>query len=378
MAKLETAFEWLDSPSRWAGDAAVSLHSHSMHSREGLHFIYRIASRFGFIGTALAQGERRFRASWGCEMDLSRGYWTPPLSAHEAWNLEKRGIEESINRRAFVSLTDHDSIEGPLALRVLEECADLPISLEWTVPFGPTFLHLGIHNLPVDEAPAMAAAMTAFKRSGAAKRLSDLLAWVAADPQTLVVLNHPLWDEGEAGSDVHRRSVEEFLAAHRQWVHALELNGLRSWAENRQVRRMAESIGLPAVAGGDRHGLTPNTLLNLTAASRFGGFAEEIRKDKQSRILVRTSYRSSRAYRVVQDLCDILSYQEGHSLGWKAWSQRVFYTFQDGVPRPLIELWRREPRFVRHFIGTVNLLRSQGARGLLKLALTPREDPALL
>ena len=48
----------------------------------------------------------------------------------------------------MVSLTDHDDIEAPSTLHVLPEMGDVPISLEWSAPYGPSFFHIGVHNLP--------------------------------------------------------------------------------------------------------------------------------------------------------------------------------------------------------------------------------------
>jgi len=54
----------------------VSLHSHTLHSRETLDFIYRAAAQAPIL-------------------DLSRGWWTPPLGPHDAWL-----VEEVANRRS--------------------------------------------------------------------------------------------------------------------------------------------------------------------------------------------------------------------------------------------------------------------------------------
>ena len=37
-------------------------------------------------------------------------------------------------------------------------------------------------------------------------------------------------------------------------IHAVELGGLRSWDENQRALDFASQVGLPVVAGGDRHG----------------------------------------------------------------------------------------------------------------------------
>lgn len=107
--------------------------------------------------------------------------------------------------------------------------------------------------------------------------LSDLLALLDHVPDTLLVLNHPRWDVARVGAAQHASSLRSFLARHRPWIHALEINGLRSWSENREVLRMGEEYDLPVVAGGDRHGCRPTTLLNLTQAATWADFVAEIR-----------------------------------------------------------------------------------------------------
>ena len=106
--------------------AGVSLHSHTLHSRESLDFIYVAATRAPLLASVIRWGEGRYQAIHGTELDLSRGWWTPPLGPHDAWALEKSQIEE-FGLNAFVSLTDHDNIEGPLG-----HLANRLSSLSWS------------------------------------------------------------------------------------------------------------------------------------------------------------------------------------------------------------------------------------------------------
>ena len=49
----------------------------------------------------------------------------------------------------LVSITDHDDIEAPQLLRTVASARHIPVSVEWTTPFGSDqSFHLGIHNLP--------------------------------------------------------------------------------------------------------------------------------------------------------------------------------------------------------------------------------------
>ena len=68
---------------------------------------------------------------------------TPKL----AYDLESQQIEK-LELTAMVSITDHDNIEAPMLLRTLPSARRIPVSVEWTVPYGEQSFHLGIHNLP--------------------------------------------------------------------------------------------------------------------------------------------------------------------------------------------------------------------------------------
>src|ERR1700683_1001195 len=88
--------------------------------------------------------------------------------------------------------------------------------------------------------------------------LRDMLAEMDELPGVLIVFNHPLWDLYRVGKEKHEVLVNEFLAVHGQYVHALELNGLRDWKENREAATLAGKWNQLVISGGDRHGLEPN------------------------------------------------------------------------------------------------------------------------
>jgi hypothetical protein len=114
-----------------------------------------------------------------------------------AW---KPGKSRNLGLQPIVSLTDHDDIESGLALRRTPLAPAAPVSFEWTVPFGPTFFHLGVHNLPTAQARAMFADLREYTRRARNPRGSgELLEVLHAREDLLVVLNHPLWDEADIG-----------------------------------------------------------------------------------------------------------------------------------------------------------------------------------
>jgi hypothetical protein len=231
----------------------VSLHSHTSHSREGLGFLPRWARDVPVLGWELARQTRRYEARQGRPPDFDGAHWTPPLSSVEALDLERRAVEDVVALQAIVSITDHDNIDAGLEL-----CAGtpaVPISVEWTVPLGTTFLHLGIHNLPPPAACATLEALTSYTKQPSRASFDDLLTTLDAEPSVLIVLNHPLWDQAGIGIERHRAVVRTFLEDAGDRIHALELNGLRPCGENQQVVALAAEGDRTLISGGDRHGL---------------------------------------------------------------------------------------------------------------------------
>lgn len=355
---------------------AVSLHGHTLHSRESLDFIPRIARHVGVLRLALERGAARYRAAHGTDLDLCRAWWTPPITPHDAWCLESGNIEGQLGMDALVSLTDHDDIEAPVALRVLGECAGVPVSVEWTVPFRGTFFHLGVHNLPPDSARSIMGELAAFTQRPNESRLSDLLHGLSRDPSVLIVFNHPCWDESGIGKVDHMATARAFARQFRDTVDAFELNGMRPWSENTQAIQMAKEFDKPVISGGDRHAFEPNTLLNLTNAATFEEFVGEVRSG-YSQVLVKQEYTEPFAVRILHDLNQILADHESHGLGWKRWSDRTFYQCDDGVARTFSAMWEREPAVIRTFVRAVQMLHNPGLLGLFRIVAGARPEAAL-
>ena len=306
--------EWSGTPAR-RFSTGVSLHSHTLHSRDTLSFLGK---------------HKQIHGRDGSRLDLARAWWTPPLGPCEAWRIERNHIEQHFGLSALVSLTDHDDIEAPLKLRVLGECRHVPVSVEWTVPHGPTFFHLGVHNVHEKTARSIFGDMRSFT---AVSKLEIF----AADPGTLIVFNHPAWDEQGIGQAEHLKLAMQFLRVHGEFIHAVELNGFRPWKENRTAWQIAQATPKPIVAGGDRHALEPNTLLDLTNARSFPEFIEQVRSG-WSDVLVTGQYREPLSLRVLQSIEETLRDYETHTYGWRRWRDRMFYECDDGVVRPLMTL----------------------------------------
>jgi hypothetical protein len=278
---------------------------------------------------------------------------------------------------ALVSLTDHDNIEAPVSLQVLEECRGVPISVEWTVPLGPAFLHLGVHNLSPLQARDIFAWMEENRLSPRPERLWKILTYLDSLPETLIVLNHPLWDEVGIGGAAHERISRDFLRANGRFIHALEINGLRPWSENRRVVDLAKELEKPVIAGGDRHVIEPNAVLNLSNAATFSEFVEEVRTG-WSDVLILPQYRESYMMRIVHNLIDVLRTYDRHANGWRLWSDRVFYRCDDGVIRSLTDLFGSKPPVpVAAFVGALQFASTPWIRKLLRGASQGGEEVTL-
>jgi hypothetical protein len=355
--------------------SGVSLHSHTLHSREGLGFLYGLADKFSYVRDVLRRGEGTYREVYGSELDLHRGWWTPPLGPLEAFTLEREQIE-SRGCNALVSISDHDNIEAPELLQLLEECHNLPVSVEWTVPYRSTYFHLGVHNLPKGRAVRFMDALSSHTQAPQPGELGDLLSQLHGTKDVLVVFNHPLWDETGVGKRVHQRLARAFLREYGQFVHALEFNGLRPWRENQGAIKLAEAAGKPVISGGDRHGFEPNAVLNLTNSTSFAEFVAEVRTG-QSEVLVTSHYREPHTIRILRNVADIMANHAGHFHGWKSWCDRVFYRFEDGRVQSVAQAFGGMPALLRPVSLAMSLLQRRPLLGAIRWAIARQPEVAL-
>ena len=193
-----------------------------------------------------------------------------------------------------------------------------------------------------------------FTRNPSDRRQKDLLEAIASEPDTLVVLNHPLWDQAGIGLEAHAALLVDLLQSSGAHLHALELNGLRPWEENQQVLRLAAGSGRTVVSGGDRHGSEPASAVNVTSASSFAEFAAEVREG-WSQIFLLPHYREALKYRLVKSVFDIMGdYPE--LPGREHWTDRVLCQRYTGETCSLAALWPGKlPAVVRSFERVVHL-----------------------
>lgn len=374
MKPTQLHFLWNNNAAARPFRTGVSLHSHTMYSHEAVSFLPKNAYRVPVLAQAVRQQERNYLRKWGHEIDYSRIYWTPPHPPREALALERKQLEDRLGVKALVSLTDHDEIEACMQLDLLASVQPIPISTEWTVPFGPSFIHLGVHNLPPEHARSLVAEMTEYTIRPTTTKLRELLAALNGFRETLIVHNHPLWDEQGIGGAAHVEMLRTFLKNHGAQIHALELNGLRPWSENRSVCMVARETGHPVISGGDRHGCEPNANVNLTNAANFAEFVEEIRFDGRSEVLFMPQYREARGLRYLETLWDVLRDYPEHPNRVR-WTDRVFLRQYDGTVAAASALWKTgEPDILRWFKDLIELFHQPGVRSMLRLALPPSRE----
>jgi hypothetical protein len=351
----------------------VSLHSHTSVSEESLSFIHTMSQRFVGVGFLESHYRKLSHARSGITLDFERANWRPPLQPRMAFDLEARQIQR-LGLMPLVSITDHDTLEGTLLLRAVPSSRHIPMSLEWSVTYGHTNFHLGIHHLPSRDCVEWMRRFTAHTATPQSEahdhKLLMMLRELHESPQVLVVMNHPLWDLHKVGDALHLAELKRFLAEARSCIHALELNGLRHAQENRAVGRLARETGYLLISGGDRHGLEANANINLTSASNFTEFVEEIRIEKLSHIHFMDQYRQRWEQRILRSTLNAVNDFPQFMQGWQRWDERVYHPDAHGELRQLSQLWPagKPPAAVTAAIQIIRLGALRGVAAPLSLA----------
>lgn len=350
----------------------VSLHCHTENSNEMLDFVPHYAAKLPIIAMFWRREQKLYRAREGREIDFTTSYWSPPLTPQQVYDIEAKQLSDA-GLAPIVSVTDHDSIDGTLEINSGTD-AYAPISMEWTVPFEYGFFHVGVHNLPNDRAVDLTKTLLDFTfntENHTTEKLTEMFAMLNDIPQVLVILNHPLWDIEIVGKERHEALLKDFLHLHLRWIHALEVNGFRSWSENKAVIELAESLEMPLATGGDRHGCKPNTVINLTNAATFEEFVDEIRIDKHSEVVLMPAYEQPLHSRQLESFSEILSHYPHFREGRRQWFDRVFFDTGDGNGARSLSShgWKGGgPLWLRWSVWTLGIFGSPAMRPFFRLA----------
>jgi hypothetical protein len=357
---------------------AVSLHSHTYHSKELAQFIPLFVQRIPVLNRLLASAIKRYEDRTGIAVDFRRVYWTPPVSPSIVLQSEIAQIEQKLSLAAVVSITDHDTIAAGLELCQQPGGASIPVSVEWTVPFRGSSFHLGVHHLPPIHAAEIMQRLSRFTAEPDEDVLSDLLTFLDGYPESLLVLNHPCCNHSGMGAAQHRARLREFLSQYRLWIHALEFNAMRPLGENQEAVRVGEQYDLPVVAGGDRHGCRPNAVLNLSPAESWGDFVAQIRTRRQSDILLMAACEDPVRLRELQTVGDIVRHYPCYPYGYRQFTDRVFVDLEGYSWHRLSFYWSGGmPLWLRPLFSCLSVLGSNWFRPVLGCFLSLLRENAL-
>lgn len=354
---------------------AVSLHSHTNHSKETLEFLPRYIDfhHIPLVSRLIRSEVERYEQRTGKQVDFGRAYWTPPVSPSMVLASERSQIEKKLGLAPLVSITDHDTIAAPLSLRQQAAAECVPISVEWTVPFRGNAFHIGVHNLQPAGADEIMRELA--RRTSAAEEegFSEVFALLDGFPETLLVLNHPCCNFVRVQAAEHWATLRQFISQYGRWLHGLEINGMRPWNENQEALRLAEEYDFPIVAGGDRHGCRPNAMLNLSVAESWAGFVEQIRCDRHNDVLVLPAYDEPVRLRELATAADVLRRYPGHPYGQRRFTDRIYAEVEGYSWHPLSFYWdggSGVPLWLLPIVTTVIALGSDPVRPLLRRVLS--------
>lgn len=347
--------------------SAVSSHSHTHYSRDSLSFLPKYVNSIPILSSLFRRASERHRRNYGKALDFSCLYWSPVLSPQSVYDSEKALIEKRLGLLALISLTDHDNTEAGKSIRFQDP--HFPLSLEWSVPFGASLFHLGIHNLPQENVAQWEKEMLSYTFDPNRRNLPEILKTISESETTLVVWNHPCWDQRSIGPILFGKLQEQFAKQFRPWIHAIEINGYRTWRENQRAIALAERWNLPLLSGGDRHGFAHNSLLNLAHESSFADFIRDLRESQRSEVLILPEYRQPLWLRMMETLADAYGYHAHLPIGRQKWTDRIFVELEKGQILPLSYYWKKSgPLWLSGAMRVLSLLGSRQLRPAFRLS----------
>jgi hypothetical protein len=249
----------------------VCLHTHSSHSREnlaGLNWVVRLGYMRPFKGML----QRSFGLEGIADLDYAQLGYRPPFRPADIWRMERENARRLGFDRLLLSITDHDEVAGALELcrEVVEHKERVTPGEELSIRFGDHTFHLGLSGLPEDRLEEVHGSLRASADLGRLDAVFEELTALGC----LVVLNHPLITWNGVATEVPALGL---LDRHGHAIHALEINGMRTRAENQKVIELARRVGKPLVGGGDSHLLMPSGVLSASRQASYADFIAEVR-----------------------------------------------------------------------------------------------------
>ena len=254
-------------------DYAVSLHNHSHHSIENMAFLNEVV-KLRFMRPFRGLLQKAFGLASIVDLNYADIFYRSPLSVEDVFLTESASAAEFGFPGVHLGITDHDEAGGSIELlRAHPEAGHrIPLGEEISIYFDDYLFHLGVTGLPSKGIEYLHAALQLAARD---RRLDDLFEMLRGSG-ALVIFNHPLVPWGK--NPGRKIPAEELMQRYGWAVHALEYNGMRSRDENDRVLQLAQRVGKPVVGGGDSHLLLASSVLSVTSAASFEGFAAEVKE----------------------------------------------------------------------------------------------------
>jgi hypothetical protein len=221
------------------------------------------------------------------------------------------------------------------------------------------------------------AELAQFTKEPSHERLCELMAELSSYRETLLVLNHPCCNFVKVTAEQHWKSLRLFLQLCQSWIHAIEMNGMRPWKENQSAMQLAEEYGLPLVAGGDRHGCRPNTMLNLSRAETWSEYVEDIRRRRPTDVLVLPAYEEPVRLRELATAGDVLRRYPHHPYGQRRFTDRVYAEVEGYSWHPLsfyLDGGKGTPIWLPPIVKAVVALGSDPVRPVLRRLFSMRGE----
>ena len=264
--------------------SVVCLHTHSCYSRDNLATLNWVADR-SYMRPFRGLLQHSFGLSGVLDLDYRQLCYNPPFRPADIWRMETENARRLGTERLLLAITDHDEVAGGSELRRQhpDHAEQMALGEELSIRFEGHVFHLGVSGLPEDRLDEVHASLGTAAQRGRLDAVFEQLTSVGC----LVVLNHPLiaW----ANADTQAVPALALLKRYGWAIDALELNGMRSRAENQGVIELAQHVGRPLVGGGDSHLLMASGALCASRAATYADFIAEV-KSGWSRPLVTREY----------------------------------------------------------------------------------------
>lgn len=272
-------------------------HAHSSYSVENMGFLNDFVKCYATLERFNRKIADYFYRKTGEKLDYERVGWTPPVSPKQLYSSEMKCIKKEGFGNFIISLTDHDTVDGSLQLAKSYNNAWVGEELSLTFQPSGKLFHVNILGIPLKKANRIHSVLQ--KKKGNSDKVFSYL----GDKDLIVVINHPYLDGHR--KKLPRGILEKFISEYYDDVDALEINALRPHLENFFVKQLSKKTGLPLVAGGDRHALSPSAAFTMTKAATPIEFKEEL-KQRKTKIHYTRDYYTPYAYKIVRGFFEMI------------------------------------------------------------------------